>query len=147
MNYTQVIDLHPLQHLYQLQCIYANYACIIDVFPLSKLIQLNFLKFSNNKINSVETLKHHENFSEYDFSDQQVPTPDELKFYKKILKVHRSHKQIRNIMNDNKITKLRTSLTFKKNAVETIIDNYARKMNTQLELFAYFIQSSNTQLQ
>ncbi|CAL5971145.1 TIR_domain-containing protein [Hexamita inflata] len=146
MDNTKAVDLHPLQQLYQLEYISAHDACIIDVSPLSKLTQLNFLKFSNNKINNAETLKHHKKFSEYDLLDQQVPTPGELKFYNKILSAHSSHKQIRNIVNDNKITMFRTSLILKKNAVSTGFDHYARKMNTQLELLAYFIQSSNTQL-
>ncbi|CAL6076749.1 Conserved_hypothetical protein [Hexamita inflata] len=155
IGYTKIVDLHPLQYLYQLESIIAPCTRIIDVSPLSKLTQiLKALNLSNNKINNAdslkhgETLKHHQNFSKYNFSYQNVPTPDELKFfYSKILSVHSSHKQIRNIMNDNKNTKFRISLTLQKYVVSTGFDNYARKMNTQLELLVYFIQSSNAQLQ
>ncbi|CAL5970228.1 leucine-rich_repeat domain-containing protein [Hexamita inflata] len=122
---TKVVDLHPLQYLYQLESISAYGAYIIDVSPLSNLTQLNSLILNNNKITNGETLKHHQNFSKYDFSDQihqQIPTTDELKFYNKILKVHSSHKQIRKIMNDKKITKFKTSLV-QNRATQRFISN------------------------
>ncbi|CAL6103634.1 leucine-rich_repeat domain-containing protein [Hexamita inflata] len=147
MSCTRVIDLHPLQYLHKLNSITAHNTGIIDVSPLSNLTQLYFLYLINNKITNVDTLKHHKKFLKYYLSDQNVPTTNELKFYNKILKVHSSHKQIRTIQNQNRIQKIRTSLTLKKNVVETIIYNYARKMNTQLEILAYFIESSNAQLQ
>ncbi|CAL6005645.1 Conserved_hypothetical protein [Hexamita inflata] len=144
---TQVIDLRPLQYLHKLSSITAYDTGIIDVSPLSNLTELYFLYLIQNKITNGETLQHHQNFSKYYLSDQKVPTTDELKFYNKILKIHNSHKQIRTIQNQNRIQRIRTSLTLKKNVVETILDNYARKMNTQLEILLYFIESSNTQLQ
>ncbi|CAL6005637.1 Conserved_hypothetical protein [Hexamita inflata] len=143
MNETQVIDLHPLQYLHKLNYISAHNTGIIDVSPLSNLTQLYFLSFRDCKITNLDTIKHLNYFSEFIFSDQKVPTTDELKFYNEILKVHNSHKQIRTIQNQNRIQKIRFSLTQKKNVVETILDNYARKMNTQLEILLYFIESSN----
>ncbi|CAL6075485.1 leucine-rich_repeat domain-containing protein [Hexamita inflata] len=142
MYHTLVVGLLPLQYLQTrvfLKYIFASYSCVIDISPLLvNLIQrIVFLGQQNYCRYTQASLQ---------FLDFQVSTP-ELKFYSKILKVHSSHKQIRNIMNDNKITKLRTSLTLKKNAVSTVFDNCARKMNTQLELLSYFLQSSNTQLQ
>ncbi|CAL6103779.1 leucine-rich_repeat domain-containing protein [Hexamita inflata] len=95
---TQVIDLHPLQYLYRLEVICADNSCIIDISPLSNWhAQLKFLTLINNKITNEETLKHHQNFSEYYFSDQQVPSDIELNFYNKILSVYNSYKQIRTI--------------------------------------------------
>ncbi|CAL6054234.1 leucine-rich_repeat domain-containing protein [Hexamita inflata] len=92
MTQTQVIDLHPLQNLYKLEQNKAFGACIIDVSPLSKLTQLDYLDFRNNKITNADSLKH-DNFSEYDFSDQEVPTTDKLKFYNKILSVPTSRSE------------------------------------------------------
>ncbi|CAL5983991.1 Conserved_hypothetical protein [Hexamita inflata] len=144
MAETKVDDLHPLQYLYKLENISAYRACIIDVSPLSDLTQLQKLTICQNKITNLDTIKHHNYFSKFNVSGQKVPTTNELKFYNKILKIHSSHKQIRTIQIQNRIQKFRISLTQKKNTMETIIDNYARKMNTQLEILFYFIESSNT---
>ncbi|CAL6017468.1 leucine-rich_repeat domain-containing protein [Hexamita inflata] len=138
----QVVDLHPLQHLYRLEHITANYACIIDVSPLSKLTQLIELSIWNNQISIIDTLKHHNNFSEYDFSDQEVPTPYELKFYTKILKVHSSHKQIRKIQAENKISKIRESMTRYRESIILNINEQIRALNTKIKIWAQFIQSS-----
>ncbi|CAL6017478.1 Conserved_hypothetical protein [Hexamita inflata] len=139
---TKVVDLHPLQHLYRLEHITANYACIIDVSPLSKLTQLIELSIWNNQISIIDTLKHHNNFSEYDFSDQEVPTPYELKFYTKILKVHSSHKQIRKIQAENKISKIRESMTRYRESIILNINEQIRALNTKIKIWAQFIQSS-----
>ncbi|CAL6111673.1 Conserved_hypothetical protein [Hexamita inflata] len=136
MDNTKVIDLHPLQHLNQLEYITAHDACILDVSPLSKLTQLNSLDFSFNKITNAEPFKHHKNFSQYNLSLYEAPTTYELKFYSKILSVHNSHKQIRTIQNYYMIIKFRTSLTLKKNAVETIIQPWVtvfQKWNNQVQ--------------
>ncbi|CAL6023483.1 leucine-rich_repeat domain-containing protein [Hexamita inflata] len=146
MYKTKVVDLHPLQHLYRLEKIYALYSCILDVSPLSKLIQLQTLSFSFNKITNADTLQHLKNFSKYRLADQKVPTPDELKFYNKILKVHSSHKQIRKIQNEKSVCKFRTSLTQKKNYVSTKLNNQIMVMNKELNLFMQFIHNSNTYL-
>ncbi|CAL6035594.1 leucine-rich_repeat domain-containing protein [Hexamita inflata] len=123
MTFTKVVDLHPLQHLYQLEDIYANRACIIDVSPLSKLTQLKSFSFSCNKITNAETLKHLKNFSEYDFSNQEVPTTDELQLYNKILKVHSSHKQITKLVQaENRVSKFREQLTRQKESIKLQIN-------------------------
>ncbi|CAL6023489.1 leucine-rich_repeat domain-containing protein [Hexamita inflata] len=142
MHQTQVVDLHPLQNLYQLQCISASNSGIIDVSPLSKLTQLKELYFRNNKITNADTLKHHKNFTEYNLSDQEVPTTDELKFYNKVLSVHNSHEQIRKLQNENRVSKLRTSFTQKKNYVSTMLNNQIMLMNKELNLFMQFVQNS-----
>ncbi|CAL6075441.1 leucine-rich_repeat domain-containing protein [Hexamita inflata] len=141
MYITKVVDLHPLQHLYILESISAYDARIIDISPLSKLTQLKDLKFWNNKITNAETLKH-QKISKYVLSNQQVPKTDDLKFYNKILSVHSSHKQIRKIVNDNKITKFRTSLTQKKNYVSTMLNNQIQTMNKQVEMLIQVVQNS-----
>ncbi|CAL6086739.1 leucine-rich_repeat domain-containing protein [Hexamita inflata] len=143
MNNTKVVDLYPLQNLYQLLCISAQNACIIDISPLSKLTQLDYIYLNNNKINSVETLKHHENFSEYDFSDQEVPTADELKFYNKILSIHSSHKQIRKIQDKNRVSKFRESMTRQRECVNLKINEQILAVNIKIEIWAQFIQNSN----
>ncbi|CAL6002056.1 leucine-rich_repeat domain-containing protein [Hexamita inflata] len=139
---TQVVDLHPLQHLNKLEIIFAPYSCIIDVSPLSKLTQLYSLDFSFNKINNAETLKHHQEFVEYKFQGQEVPTTDELTFYIKILSVHSSHKQIRKIQNEKSVPKFRASLASKKNYISVMLDNQIMKMSQELNLQVQFIQNS-----
>ncbi|CAL6107102.1 leucine-rich_repeat-containing protein [Hexamita inflata] len=141
---TQVIDLHPLQHLYKLESIYAFRAQIIDVSPLSNLPKLKSLLFSGNKIINGETLKHHTNFIKFDLSDQKLPTPDELKFYNKILSVHSSHEQIRKIMIRkiqavNRASKFRESLTHQKE----YFNKQIQYMNMKIELWVEFIQNSS----
>ncbi|CAL6085725.1 leucine-rich_repeat domain-containing protein [Hexamita inflata] len=141
---TQVVDLHPLQYLNKLETIYAPYSGIIDVSPLSKLTQLNSLDLRFNKITNADTLKHHKKFSEYNFSDQEVPTPNELTFYSKILYVHSSHKQIRKIQNDKSVPKFRASLASKKNYISAMLNNQIMMMSQELNLLAQFIQNSNS---
>ncbi|CAL6075407.1 leucine-rich_repeat domain-containing protein [Hexamita inflata] len=143
MYQTKVVDLHPLQHLYKLEKINAYNACIIDISPLSKLAQLKDLSFSINKITNVETLKPQQNFQQYNLSDQQVPTTDELKFYSKILSVHSSHKQIRKIQAENKISKIRESMTHQREYVNLNINEQIRAVNMKIEIWAQFIQNSN----
>ncbi|CAL6031517.1 leucine-rich_repeat domain-containing protein [Hexamita inflata] len=140
MAKTQIVDLHPLQHLYTLQRISAFDAFIMDVSPLSQLTQLDSIHLKNNKIINADSLKHR-NFSEYDVSDQEVPITDELKFHHKILAVHSSHKQIRN---GNKISKLRHAFAQKKNYVSVMLNNQIMVMNKELNQLAQFIQNSNT---
>ncbi|CAL6004994.1 leucine-rich_repeat domain-containing protein [Hexamita inflata] len=130
MAQTQVVDLHPLQHLQQLKIIFAPYSGIIDVSPLSKLTSLNSLNCRFNKI----TNKHHQKFSEYDFSDQQVPTTDELTFYSKILKVHSSHKQFRKIQNENRASKIKESMTHQKEYIKLKINKQIQVMNMKIEI-------------
>ncbi|CAL6075425.1 Conserved_hypothetical protein [Hexamita inflata] len=142
VNNTKVVDLHPLQHLNKLESIYAYDACILDVSPLSKLTQLNSLGFGFNKITNAETLKHHKNFSEYDFSDQEVPTSDELKFYNKILSIHSSHKQIRKIQAENRASKFRESMTRQKEQIKLQLNEQIRAVNMKIEIWAQFIQNS-----
>ncbi|CAL6001777.1 leucine-rich_repeat domain-containing protein [Hexamita inflata] len=138
---TKVTDLHPLQFLHNLESISAFRASIIDVTPLSDLPKLNYLILNTNKIIN-NPLLHLNNYHKYDISDQMKPSADELKFYSKILKVHSSHKQIRTILNQNRIKKFKTQLFENKNVVETMFFNCIRKMNIQLEILAYFIQGS-----
>ncbi|CAL5971258.1 Conserved_hypothetical protein [Hexamita inflata] len=145
MQETKVVDLHPLQNLYKLEFICAHDTCIIDVSPLSKLTQLKQISFSDNYITNADTLKH-KNFSEQDFSDQQVPTTDELKFYNKILKVHSSHKQIRIIQYEKSVSKFRASLASKKNYVSAMLNNQIMMMNKEVGMFMQFVQNSNTYL-
>ncbi|CAL5984933.1 Conserved_hypothetical protein [Hexamita inflata] len=142
MSKTKVIDLHPLQFLYKLEDICASQTCIIDVSPLSNLTQLIDLFLNCNKLTNADTLKHHKNFSDYNLSNQEVPTPDELKFYNKILNIHNSHKQIKKIVNDNKITKFRTSLAQKKNCVSTMLNNQTQTMNKQIDMLIQIVQNS-----
>ncbi|CAL6064940.1 leucine-rich_repeat domain-containing protein [Hexamita inflata] len=143
MNEIQVIDLHSLQNLCKLETIYAYDAYIIDVSPLSKLTQLKELYFSENQITNAETLQHHLNFSRYDFSDQYIPTTDELKFYNKILSVHNSHKSIRKIQAENKISKFRESITHQRECIILQINERVQVMNMKIEIWAQFIQNSN----
>ncbi|CAL6035588.1 Internalin-A_precursor [Hexamita inflata] len=144
MDNTQVVDLHPLQHLQELEDIYASETRIIDVSPLSKLTQLNYLDFGCNKISNADTLKHHKNFSKYDFSDQEVPSTDELQLYNKILKVHSSHKQIRIIQYEKSVPKFKASLASKKNYVSTMLNNQIKMMNKEVGMLVQFIKNSNT---
>ncbi|CAL6051665.1 S-layer_homology domain-containing protein [Hexamita inflata] len=143
MNETQVIDLHPLQHLNKLKNISAYDACIIDVSPLLKLTQLKTLYLRNNKITNAALLKHHHYFSKYNFSNQEVPTTDELKFYNKILKVHSSHKQIRKIQAENRASKFRESMTRQRECIILQINEQVQVMNMKIEIWAQFIQNSD----
>ncbi|CAL6035630.1 leucine-rich_repeat domain-containing protein [Hexamita inflata] len=139
---TKVVDLHPLQHLNKLENISAPYSGIIDVSPLSKLTQLNYLYFWNSKITNGETLKHHKNFSKYNLTDQEVPTPDELKFYNKVLSVHNSQEQIRKIYNENRVSKFKEQLTHQKESIKIKINEQIRAINMKIEIWAQFIQNS-----
>ncbi|CAL6035656.1 leucine-rich_repeat domain-containing protein [Hexamita inflata] len=143
MANTKVIALHPLQHLYRLESIYAYDTCIIDVSPLSKLTQLNSLDFSLSQITNVDTLKHHKNFSKYAVSNQKVPATDELKFYTKILSVHSSNKQIRKIQVENRASKIRESMTRYREYVNLNINEQIRALNMKIEIWAQFIQNSD----
>ncbi|CAL6103636.1 leucine-rich_repeat domain-containing protein [Hexamita inflata] len=143
MYETQVVDLHPLQHLYRLERISAYDACIIDISPLSKFTQLDSLYFRNNKITNKDTLQHHNNFSEYRLHDQEVPTTDELKFYNKILSIHSSHKQIRKIQAENRASKFRESMTLYREYVNLQLNEQIRALNMKIEIWAQFIQNSN----
>ncbi|CAL6025497.1 leucine-rich_repeat domain-containing protein [Hexamita inflata] len=143
INYSKTVDLHPLQYLFQLQNISAYHTCIIDVSPLAKLTLLEFFDFSFNKITNAKTLKHHKNFSKYDFSHQEVPTTDELKFYNKILSVHSSHKQIRKIQAENRVSKFRESMTRQKEQIKFKINKQIRAVNQKIEIWAQFIQNFN----
>ncbi|CAL5983915.1 leucine-rich_repeat domain-containing protein [Hexamita inflata] len=134
MAKTKVDDLHPLQHLYKLENISAYRACIIDVSPLSDFTQLQQLTFWQNKIYNEDTLKHHPNFSEYDFSDQKFPTIDELKFYNIILSVHNSHKQIRKIQVEKRVSKFQESMTHQKESINLKINEQIQVMNKKIEI-------------
>ncbi|CAL6107101.1 leucine-rich_repeat domain-containing protein [Hexamita inflata] len=140
---TQVVDLHPLQYLYKLEKINAHDACIIDVSSLSKLTQLETLYFWNNKITNIETLKHHQNFSQYDFSDQEVPSDVELKFYNKILSVHSSHKQIRKIQIENRASKIQELMTHQREYIKLKINEQNKAINKKIEVWAQYIQNSD----
>ncbi|CAL6075475.1 leucine-rich_repeat domain-containing protein [Hexamita inflata] len=142
MNETQVIDLHPLQYLQELENITAYDACILDVSPLSKLT-LKDLNFRNNNITNKETLKHHKNFSNYNFQGQEVPSDVELKFYSKILSVHSSQKLIRKIQVENRVSKFRESMTRHRESIVLNINEQIRALNTKIEIWAQFIQNSN----
>ncbi|CAL6010493.1 Conserved_hypothetical protein [Hexamita inflata] len=142
MYETKVVDLHPLQYLYKLENISADNASIIDVSPLSKLTQLKTLSFSFNKITNADTLKHHQNFSEYNQSDQEVPTPDELKFYNKIISVHSSHKQFRKIQAENRASKIKKQMTHQKEQFNLKINEQIQVINMKIEIWAQFIQNS-----
>ncbi|CAL6102046.1 Conserved_hypothetical protein [Hexamita inflata] len=143
MAITKVVDLHPLQYLYKLVDIYSYDACIIDVSPLSKLTQLKDLEFKYNKITNAETLKHLKNFSKHDFSDQEVPAPDELTFYSKILSVHSSHKQIRKIQAENRVSRFRESITRQKEYIKFKMNEQICAVNQKIEIWAQCIQNSN----
>ncbi|CAL6041096.1 leucine-rich_repeat domain-containing protein [Hexamita inflata] len=143
MAYTKVVDLHPLQYLYKLVEIYTYDACIIDISPLTKLTLLESLNFRFNKITNADTFQHHKIFSEYDFSHQKVPTPDELTFYSKILSVHSSHKQIRKIQAENRVSKFRESMNRQKEDIKVKIYEQIRAVNQKIEIWAQFIQNSN----
>ncbi|CAL5987261.1 Conserved_hypothetical protein [Hexamita inflata] len=145
MNDTEVIDLHPLQHLYKLEKIYSESARIIDVSPLSKLnlTQLKCLTLNNNKINNAKILKIQLNFSKYSLSGQNVPTADELKFYNKILSIHCSHEQIRNIQIENRVSKFKESVTRQREYVNLQINEQIQLTNKKIEIWAQFIQNSN----
>ncbi|CAL5997573.1 Conserved_hypothetical protein [Hexamita inflata] len=134
MNNTKVVDLHPLQYLYKLEKIQAFGACIIYVSPLSNLTQLNSLDFRFNKIINAEPLRHHKNFSQYNLSLYKVPTTDELKFYSKILSVHNSHKYIRQIQAENKISKFQKSMTHQKESINLKIIEQIQFMNMKIEI-------------
>ncbi|CAL6061529.1 leucine-rich_repeat domain-containing protein [Hexamita inflata] len=140
MAFTKVVDLRPLQYLYQLVEIDTYYACIIDVSPLAKLTQLKNLTLTKNKITNADTLKPHKNFSEYDFSHQEVPKPDELMFYNQILYVHSSHKQIRKIQAENRVSKFRESMTRQKKDIKLKINEQIQFMNKKIEII--FSQNS-----
>ncbi|CAL6023191.1 NACHT_domain-containing protein [Hexamita inflata] len=137
---TQVMDLHPLQHLYKLEKIYAEYTRIIDVSPLSKLTQLKALFFKQNQITNGDTLKHHPNYSnhnsilKYYFQFQRVPRTDELKFYNKILFVHSSHKYIRKIQIENRVSKFRETLTRQKEQINLKINEQIQVMNKKIKI-------------
>ncbi|CAL6041091.1 leucine-rich_repeat domain-containing protein [Hexamita inflata] len=147
MTNTKVVDLHPLQYLYKLVEISAYEACIIDVSPLTKLTLLESVEFGFNKITNVklltnaDTFQHHKIFSEYDFSHQEVPTPDELTFYNKILYVHSSHKQIRKIQVENRVSRFRESMTHQKEFINLKMNEQIQFMNKKIEII--FIQNSN----
>ncbi|CAL6075439.1 leucine-rich_repeat domain-containing protein [Hexamita inflata] len=143
MYITKVVDLHPLQHLYILESISAYDARIIDISPLSKLTLLFSLYFSDNKITNAQTLKHHNNFSQYSLSGQEVPKTDELSFYNQILSIHSSHKQIRKIQAENKISKFRESMTRQREYVSLNINEQIRAVNMKIEIWAQYIQNSN----
>ncbi|CAL6041124.1 Conserved_hypothetical protein [Hexamita inflata] len=140
MANTKVVDLHPLQYLFQLQYISVYHTCIIDVSPLAKLTLLESVEFRFNKITNADTLQHHKNFSEYDFSDQEVPTPDELTFYSKILSVRSSHKQIRKIQAENRVSKFRESITRQKEQFNLKMNEQIQFMNKKIEII--FSQNS-----
>ncbi|CAL6093421.1 leucine-rich_repeat domain-containing protein [Hexamita inflata] len=145
MNCAKVIDLHPLQLLYKLEYISGHSTCIIDVSPLAGLIQLDIIYLNNNKITNADSLKHHMNYSEYRLSNQQVPTPDELTFYSKILSVHNSQKQIQKlILAENRASKFQESMTHQKEQIKIQINQHIRVMNKKIEIWAQFIQNSNT---
>ncbi|CAL6051771.1 Hypothetical_protein [Hexamita inflata] len=110
------------------------------VSPLSKLTQINYLYFWNNKITNEETLNH-QNFSKYDFSNQNVPTPDELKFYNKIFSVNSFHEQIRNIQNKHRVSKFREAMTHQKEYINLKIFQQIQVMNKKIEII--FSQNFN----
>ncbi|CAL6061447.1 leucine-rich_repeat domain-containing protein [Hexamita inflata] len=146
MTNTKVVDLHPLQYLYKLVEISAYEACIIDVSPLTKLTLLESVEFGFNKITNVklltnaDTFQHHKIFSEYDFSHQKVPTPDELTFYNKILNAHSSHNQIRRIQAENRVSRFRESMTRQKEDINLKIYEQIQFMNKKIEII--FSQNS-----
>ncbi|CAL6111676.1 leucine-rich_repeat domain-containing protein [Hexamita inflata] len=142
MDNTKVVDLHPLQYLYKLELISAFGAYILDVSPLSNLTQLNSFDFSFNKITNAEPLKHHKNFSQYKISLYKAPTTDELKFYSKILSVHSSHKQIRKIQAENKISKFQKSMTHQKESINLKIIEQIQFMNMKIEIIFIFSHNS-----
>ncbi|CAL6107115.1 leucine-rich_repeat domain-containing protein [Hexamita inflata] len=131
---TQIVDLHPLQHLYNLEYISAHDSRITDVSPLSKLTKLTSMTIWDNTITNREILKHHKNYSLYYFSEQQVPTPNELKFYNKILFVHSSHKYIRKIQTENRVSKFRESLTRQKEQINLKINEQIQVMNKKIKI-------------
>ncbi|CAL6023379.1 Hypothetical_protein [Hexamita inflata] len=147
---TNVVDIHPLQYLHNLKIIYLIEAQVIDVTPL-KHLKLYELALCCNKIQDFLPIQHHKNFyynepiynesdPRYALTGQEVPTNEELKFYNKILSVHTSHKQTREIKNENRITKFRNSLTQKKSYVSVMLNNQIMKMNKEVDILVRFIQ-------
>ncbi|CAL6023381.1 Hypothetical_protein [Hexamita inflata] len=146
---TNIIDLHPLQHLYCLVHITLNESKVIDS-PLKNL-DLDEFYICANKIQNFLPIQHHKNFpidtqdesdeeQPYDICVQQIPTTEELKFYNKILSVHTSHKQTREIKNENRITKFRVSFELKKSYVSVMLNNQIMKMNKEVDILVRFIQ-------
>ncbi|CAL6023345.1 Conserved_hypothetical protein [Hexamita inflata] len=149
---TEIVDLHPLQYLHSLVHINLNESKVIDVTPLKNL-DLDELFIGANRVQSFLPIQHHKNFycnepindefdPKYSLTDQEVPTDEELKFYNKILSVHSSQKQIREIKNENRITKFRTSFELKRSYVSVMLNNQIMTMNTQLEILVQFMQKT-----
>ncbi|CAL5971812.1 Hypothetical_protein [Hexamita inflata] len=86
---------------------------------------------TQSRIQCVNTLEHHKNFSKYDFEFQRVPTTDELTFYNKILSVHSSHRQIK--IQLNKISKFRETMTQKEH-IKFKINEIIQVMNKKIEI-------------
>ncbi|CAL6010609.1 leucine-rich_repeat domain-containing protein [Hexamita inflata] len=154
MSTVNVIDLHPLQYLYKLEYVRIPHAQVIDVSPISNLPNIKQLSLMYNKIQNWDPIKHHKNFSKlmdedrqeyYELVNQTVPLPDEIKFYDKIMSVHSSHKLIRQIMNQNRKLKFRTSLTQTKSCFSAVLNNQIMTMNLQLEMLVKFIQNDINQ--
>ncbi|CAL6100842.1 Hypothetical_protein [Hexamita inflata] len=107
---------------------------------------VSFIDVNLFKIVILETTKlqiekqKKQNFSECNLSNQEVPTPDKLQFYNKILSVHSSHKQIKKIMNDNKSTNFRTSLAQKKNVISTMLNYQIQTLNKQVDMLIQIVR-------
>ncbi|CAL6097371.1 Conserved_hypothetical protein [Hexamita inflata] len=143
---TQVIDLHPLQHLCKLERLSSDYACIIDVSPLSRLTQLKTVSLNNNKIN-IDALKILlKNIllftQECSFSEQQVPTTEDLKFYNKILSVHTSYKQIKTA--EGRISKFRERTIYQKQYLILKINGQIQIMNHKIQII-FSLRTENYQ--
>ncbi|CAL6001527.1 fibronectin_type III domain-containing protein [Hexamita inflata] len=152
---TEIVDLHPLQYLHSLVHINLNESKVIDVTPLKNL-NLDELFIGANRVQSFLPIQHHKNFycyepindefdPRYSLTGQEVPTVEELKFYNKILSVHSSYKQIREIKNENKITKFRNSLAQNKSYVSVMLNNQIMKMNKEVDILVRFIQNINSE--
>ncbi|CAL6036966.1 Conserved_hypothetical protein [Hexamita inflata] len=142
MSYISVIDLHPLQYLHQLEHLQITNTKVVDVAPLSSLTLISQMLLVHNKIRSFDPVKHHKCFTDYSMGYQTKPTAQELKFYNKILSVHSSHKQIRKIMNDNKIAKFKTYLAQKENYISIMLNKQIQILNKQLEMLIQVVQFS-----
>ncbi|CAL6067073.1 Conserved_hypothetical protein [Hexamita inflata] len=144
MANTAVIDLHPLQHLYQLQRLSSDNAHVIDVSPLSDLTQLDNVSFISNQISNVDVLKQHNNYQKFRFSSQKIPTTNGLIFYNKILSVHNSQKQIKKLVQENRISQFRGSMIHHE-YIKIKINKQNKVMIQKIELI--FSQDSQTDQQ
>ncbi|CAL6035548.1 leucine-rich_repeat domain-containing protein [Hexamita inflata] len=146
---TQVVDLHPLQFLFQLLELNISHS-VLDLTPLQNLVNLDSLCVQFNKIQDFSPITHHKNYKfnndddedqKYYLSNQTFPTPSEVRFYNKILFVHKSQNRFRT--NKNNIRKFNRSFAETKQTVTMSLNNVLCSLNKQTELLMQFISISS----